>query len=97
MDPKVVEPPQPFVYIEETVPYPVLDTRWLPKSAKFVAMGVRAQNRTGVLQLFELNEGKLDLVREYSQKSGFRCGAFGGGVHRNHLAVADFEGKIQIL
>lgn len=88
--------PNAFVHIEQTVTFPILDTQWIPGTAKFVSMGVRS-NGTGALKIFELNKGSLNLVREITQKSGFRCGAFGGSTQRTHLAVADFDGRLQVL
>lgn len=96
MDHKTIEQPQAIVHIEQAVTFPILDTKWIPRTAKFISMGVRS-NGTGALKIFELNEGSLNLVREISQKSGFRCGSFGGSMHRTHLAAGDFEGKLQIL
>lgn len=88
--------PQAIVHIEQTVTFPILDTKWIPQTAKFVSMGVHS-NKTGALKVFELNEGSLNLVREITQRSGFRCGSFGGSTQRTHLAAADFDGRLQIL
>lgn len=91
-----MEQPQVLVHIEHAVTFPILDTKWIPQTAKFIALGVRS-NRTGALKIFELNEGSLNLVREINQKSGFRCGSFGGSTQRTHLAAGNFEGRMQIL
>lgn len=90
---------KPFIFnhIKHLVNYNVFDTKWIPVSAKFVALGGKA-NGTGVLNVFELNEDKLDLVLEICKKSILKCGSFGASPSlKSHLAIGDFDGTLQIM
>lgn len=86
-----------FTHIKHLVNYDIFDTKWIPESAKFAVLGGKT-NGTGVLNIFELNDGKLDLVTEICRKSILKCGSFNDdSSFKNHLAVADFDGTLQIM
>ena len=79
------------------VNYTVCDTKWIPCSAKFVVLGSRP-NSTGVLEIYEMNEAKAEKIKEVSKKTAFKCGSFGAAsLKHRHLAIGDFEGKLQVL
>lgn len=60
-----LEKPQIIIHLEKQLNYTVYDTKWIPCSAKFVALGSHPRN-TGALQVYELSKGELKLVSEVS-------------------------------
>lgn len=58
-----LEKPQIIAHIQKSLNYTVFDSRWIPCSAKFVCMGNFARG-SGVLQIYEIQHGELQLVRE---------------------------------
>lgn len=90
--------PQIIGHIEKSLDFSVFDTKWIPCSAKFVVLGSRP-NGNGILKVYELNSGTLDEIKSWEQqKHSFKCGSFGASaMRRNHMAVGDFAGKLQIL
>lgn len=89
--------PQMIEHIAHSVNYTIFDVKWVPCSAKFIVIGSKPKG-TGVLQIFELNESKLEMVKEIEKKASFKCGSFGASSLRNrHLAVGDFNGRLQVL
>lgn len=87
-----------FSHIEEKENFTVFDTKWIPSTAKFVAIGGKS-NATGIIKVYELNNGRLRTVREFHKKSTFKTGTFlsSSTRHPSHLAIGDFEGSLQIL
>lgn len=57
------EKPQIISHIQKGLNYTVFDCKWMPCSAKFVTMGNFARG-TGVIQLYEIQQGDLKLLRE---------------------------------
>lgn len=93
----ILRKPQIISHIEKSLDFSIYETKWIPCSAKFVVLGCKA-NGYGVLKVFELNSGNLDLVGEREQKQSFKCGSFGASsLRRSDIAVGDFDGKLQIL
>lgn len=92
------EQPLVFSHIEQTENFTVFDTKWVPKTKKFVAIGGKS-NATGVIKVYELNNGRLNTVREFNKKSTFKTGTFLSSSlrHPSHFAIGDFEGSLQIL
>ncbi|OWK10607.1 WDR92, partial [Cervus elaphus hippelaphus] len=58
------EKPQIISHIQKGLNYTVFDCKWMPCSAKFVTMGNFARG-TGVIQLYEIQQGDLKLLREF--------------------------------
>ena len=58
-----LEKPQIIIHLEKQLNYTVYDTKWIPCSAKFVALGSHPRN-TGAVQIYELSKGELKLVSE---------------------------------
>lgn len=89
--------PQIIAHIEKSLNFSIFDTKWIPLSAKFVVMGSKP-NGKGIVKIFELNTGELDLVKEFEGKSSYKCGSFGASTLRKpQLAVGDFDGMMNIL
>lgn len=86
-----------FTHIEHLVNYNIFDIKWIPESAKFAVLGGKS-NGAGIINIFELNDGKLELLTEICRKRILKCGSFNyDSPFKNHLTVADFDGTLQIL
>lgn len=93
----MMDKPYFLCHIEKSVDFTIFETKWLPCSAKCVALG-RKPNGDGILKLFELNDGGLDEVREHRQKSAFKSCSFGASsIRKNHIAIITFDGQLQML
>lgn len=57
------EKPQIIAHIQKSLNYTVFDSKWIPCSAKFVCMGNFARG-TGVMQIYEVQHGEVQLVKE---------------------------------
>lgn len=92
-----MDKPYFLCHIEKGLDFTIFDTKWLPCSAKCVALG-RKSNGDGILKLFELNGSDLNEVREHRRKSTFKSGSFGASsIRKNHIAVVTFDGQLQML
>eukprot|EP00762_Andalucia_godoyi_P001861 ANDGO_06097.mRNA.1 WD repeat-containing protein 92 homolog len=92
----VTEKPQILEHINKSIAWTVFDTRWIPSSARFVALGQYARG-TGALQVYSLSHGQLTLDLEAEKKAGFKCGTFGTsssapGSAGRILTTGDFDG-----
>lgn len=91
-----MEKPQILVYAEKSLNYSAFDVKWVPKSAKVVALGSHARG-TGALQVYELNDGKLELLHDVERSKALKCGTFGAStLEERHLCAGDFDGKMEI-
>jgi WD repeat-containing protein 92 len=84
---------QTLQHIQHSLNYSVFDVKWIPFAPKFLTIGSKT-NGKGVLEIYELDSPKVNLVKEISLK----CSSFGlSSPNERHLAVGDFAGKLQIL
>lgn len=58
-----LEKPQIIAHTQKSLNYTLFDCKWIPCSAKFVCMGNFARG-TGVLQVYEVQHGDVQLVKE---------------------------------
>ncbi|GBP03644.1 WD repeat-containing protein 92 [Eumeta japonica] len=68
-----MDKPQMIEHLHQSVNYTVYDTKWIPCSAKFVVLGSKP-NHEGILEIYELNESKVEKVKTIEKKSSFKCG-----------------------
>ena len=88
--------PQIIEHIHKSINFTSYDTKWVPCSARFVAMGIHA-NAKGALQVFQLNNGDLELTSEHVTPSGIKCGTFGASsLEDRQLATGDYNGVLNI-
>lgn len=88
--------PQIIEHIHKSINYTPYDTKWVPCSARFLSMGINP-NATGALQLYQLNNGDLELIADGKTASGIKCGTFGASfVEDRHVATGDHAGKLVI-
>ncbi|XP_001514190.2 WD repeat-containing protein 92 isoform X1 [Ornithorhynchus anatinus] len=91
-----LEKPQIIAHIQKGVHYTVFDCKWVPCSAKFVALGNLARG-TGVIQLYEIQHGDVRLLREIEKAKPIKCGTFGAtSLQQRYLATGDFDGNLHI-
>jgi len=93
--------PQIKVRASKAVAYTPFDARWVPTSARVLAVGSSARG-TGVVQVYETAAAgaALDLVSETERPSAVKCATFGasfGGGCARHVAVGDFQGRLCVL
>lgn len=84
-------------HIEKALDHTIYDTKWIPRTAKFIVMGNKS-NGNGILTVYELSSGQLEVVESLEQKSAFKCGSFGASlIRQTHMAVGSLDGRMQIL
>jgi len=88
--------PQIIEHIHKPINYTPYDTKWIPCSARFVAMGIHP-NAKGALQIYQMNKGALELVLDSQKPHGVKCGTFAASsIEARHLATGDHAGKLCI-
>lgn len=92
-----MDKPYVLCHIEKALDFTIFDTKWLPCSAKCVVLGNKS-NGNGILQMFEMNSGQLDLIATHENQSGLKSGSFGASsLRKSHIAVTSYDGKLQLL
>lgn len=83
--------------ISKSLNYTPFDIRWLPYSTKVVVVGQTPSSK-GIIQIYHLIKGKLELESEFKKENPFKCCSFGASsfVSRD-LALGDFEGNFLIF
>ncbi|CAL8297693.1 unnamed protein product [Merluccius merluccius] len=90
------EKPQIISHIQKSLNYTIFDCKWIPCSAKFVCVGNLACG-TGVLQVYQVQRGEVQLLREIEKAKPFKCGTFGASsLQQRHIATGDFDGNLNI-
>jgi WD40 repeat protein len=89
--------PQIIEHIHKSINFTPYDTKWVPFSARFAAMGIHA-NAKGALNIYQLNNGDLEVLTEAKTAQGIKCGTFGASAfEQRHLATGDHGGKLTIF
>ena len=58
-----MDKPQIILHIQKPVNFTVFDAKWIPCSAKFVALGNYARG-TGALQIYEVSQGDVNVIKD---------------------------------
>lgn len=88
--------PQIIEHIHQPLNFTPYDTRWIPFSARFVALGIHP-NAKGALHVYQLNQGRLETLVEGKVDHGIKCGTFGASsIEERHLATGDHQGRLVI-
>ena len=80
----------------------VCTCRWLPGTAKLLALGCYARG-TGTLQLYELDGASLELAAEAEQPASLKCacvlsgGSGAGSTKQQLIALGNFDGQLQLM
>jgi len=79
--------PQLIEHQNKSIPFTPYDTRWIPCSSRFAAMGI-LPNGKGALNIYQLSKGDLVTVLEGQTESGIKCGTFAASsIEDRHLAT----------
>jgi WD40 repeat protein len=88
--------PQIIEHINRSLNFTPYDTKWVPFSARFVVMGIHA-NAKGALNVYQLNNGDLEVQLEGRVPSGIKCGTFAASSSEDrYLAAGDHAGRLTI-
>ena len=88
--------PQIIEHIHKGIDFTPYDTRWVPASNRFVAMGIRP-NAKGALQVYQMNQGALELTTDGVTSGGIKCGTFGASsLEDRQIATGDHNGKLAV-
>lgn len=88
--------PQIIAHIQKSLNYTVFDSKWIPCSAKFVCLG-NFPRGTGVMQIYEVQRGEAQLIKEVEKPKPIKCGTFGAtSLQQRHIATGDFDGNLNI-
>eukprot|EP00906_Rhabdomonas_costata_P028453 RCo040303 len=83
-------------YVKKSLTFTIFDTKWIPSSARFVAVGNYPRN-TGCIFVYQLSNGELKQLKELEQPNPLKCCTFGQSPEEErHVAVGDFQGNLQI-
>lgn len=89
--------PQIIEHINHSLSYTPFDVKWIPCSAKFAVVG-QTPRAKGIIQIYGMNQGKLELINEFIKESGFKCSTFGASTFTNReLACGDYDGNLHIF
>lgn len=88
--------PQILEHLSKSLTVTIYDTKWIPTTARFVALGSYARN-TGCMQIYELAGSELKLVKEVEKPNAFKCGHFGASALADkRLATGNFTGQLEV-
>ncbi|XP_057704184.1 dynein axonemal assembly factor 10 [Corythoichthys intestinalis] len=88
--------PQIIAHVQKSLNYTIFDCKWIPCSSKFVCLG-NFPRGTGVMQIYEMQHGEAQLIKEVEKAKPIKCGTFGASsLCQRHLATGDFDGRLNI-
>lgn len=91
-----LQKPQIICHAEKDVGYSVHDVKWIPSSAKFVALGGKP-NGTGIIEIYGMNNEGIEKISEFAKRTEFKCATFdASSLRARHLATGDFSGRLQV-
>ena len=94
---ETTDAPQMIEHKNVSLTYTPYETRWVPCSARFVCCGITPKAK-GKLEVYELKQGKLEVVAEKIHGSGFKCGTFGASsLSERSIATGDYKGGLNIF
>lgn len=89
--------PQIIEHTNKGLDFTPYDCKWIPVSPRFIAMGTRARG-TGAINVYELTQTGINLVKEIERPNGIKCGTFGASfLEDRHVAVGDYAGDVTML
>lgn len=66
-----MDKPQIICLVEKSLPFTLYDALFIPSSAKFVVLGSQPRG-TGVINIYELHEGDIHLVKTVSRPNLYK-------------------------
>ena len=89
--------PKIEIQINKYLNFTPFDIKWLPYSTKLVITGQTPSSK-GIIQIYHLINGRLDLESEFIKENPFKCCSFGASSFASRdIALGDFEGNFQIF
>ena len=89
--------PKIKLLLSKSLNYIPFDIHWLPYSTKLVSIG-ESFNSKGIIQIYNLNLGKLSIESEYIQNYPSKCCTFGiSSFSSRDLALGDFDGNLSVI
>lgn len=86
--------PSIIEHFNASVAFVPSDTRWVPGSAMFVAMGGHPRG-TGALAVYKMTPEGTKVVAQYEKPSTIKCGTFAATpADARHIAVGDHAGTL---
>ena len=94
---ETTDAPQVIEHQHQGLTFTPYETKWVPCSARFVCAGITPKAK-GILQVYELKSGKMEVVEEKTHASGFKCGTFGASsLSERSIAMGDYAGGLNIF
>jgi len=92
-----VNAPQIIEHINSSLTYTPFDVKWVPCSPRFVVVG-QTPRANGIIQIYKMNQGKLEVLNEWIKDKGYKCCTFGSSSLTNRdIAVGDYDGNLTIF
>ena len=89
--------PKMKLILTKYINYIPFDIHWLPYSTKLVSIGESFDSK-GILQIYNLNLGKLSIESEYIQNYPSKCCTFGiSSFSSRDLALGDFDWNLSVI
>ena len=89
--------PKMKLILTKYINYIPFDIHWLPYSTKLVSIGESFDSK-GILQIYNLYQGKLSIEGEYIQNYPSKCSTFGiSSFSSRDLALGDFDGNLSVI
>lgn len=94
---QTTDAPQIIEHLNKGLDFTPSDVKWIPVSARFVAVGTHARG-TGAVVVHEITPGEVKKVIEIERPSGVKCITFGAAqLEQRNPAVGDYGGNLSIL
>ncbi|ELU12911.1 hypothetical protein CAPTEDRAFT_173958 [Capitella teleta] len=91
-----MDKPQIISHVHKSVNFTLFESRWIPCSAKFVILGNQPKG-TGVLQVYEVAHGDVNLLTDVEKPKALKCATFGASsLQQRFVATGDFDGTMAI-
>jgi WD40 repeat protein len=88
--------PQLIEHVTKGIQFTPHETKWVPSSARFVALGITPKAK-GALQVYQLTKGDVELSLDSERPAGIKCATFGASsIEERHLATGDYNGKLAV-
>lgn len=84
---------QILIFLQKSIDSTIFDTKWCPFQSKFFAVGCNS-NANGTINLFELFEENLNLVKSTKTAAAIRCSTLNTS---ESLIIGDACGDVSMV
>lgn len=89
--------PQLIEHIKHDITFTPNDTKFIPRSARFIACGVTPSGK-GIIGIAELCKGNLDFTHKSISEVGIKCATFGASpIENRNVALGHYDGELSML